>query len=87
MIFLCVIKHARRQYTCVHTLGVPPVVCGHEGQLFINDLMIEDREVAAYSNDDKSVAGITDLNRKRKRQSAELQAGLNQLSVLRKQND
>ena len=66
------------------------VVCGHEGQLFIDDLVVDEEDEAACSNDDPSRAtgsDVTDLNMKRKRQSAELQAVLSQLSVLRKQNE
>ena len=49
--------------------------------------MVDNEEEVACSNDDPSLAGITDLNKKRQRQSTELQAVLSQLSVLQKQNE
>ena len=90
-----IIERVKSQYACICTLDptlnpirkVGLVVRGHEGQLFINDLVDDDEEEVACSNDDPSLAGITDLNKKRKRQSAELQALLSQLSVLQKQNE
>ena len=89
-----ILERVKSQYTRICTIDptlnpirkVGLVVCGHEGQLFIDDLVV-DGEEATCSNDDTSLAGITDLNKKRKRQSAELQAVLSQISVLRKQNE
>ena len=90
-----ILERVKSQYARICTLDptlnpirkVGFVVCGHEGQLYIDNLVVEDEEEVACSNDEPSLAGITDLNRKRKRQSAELQAVLSQLSVLRKQNE
>ena len=59
------------------------VVCGHEGQLFIDNFVV-DGEDAACSNNDTSLTGITDLNRKRNRHSAGLRAVLSPLSVFEK---
>ena len=90
-----IFERVKSQYTHVCTLDptlnpirkVDLVVCGHGGQLFIDDLVVDNEEEVASSNDDPSLAGITDFNKKRKRQSAELQAVLSQLSVLQKQNE
>ena len=91
-----IFERVKSQYTHICTLDqtlnpirkVGLVVCGHGGQLFIYDLVVDNEEEVASSNDDPSLAGITDLNnKKRKRQSAELQAVLSQLSVLWKQNE
>ena len=66
------------------------VVCGHEGQLFIDDLVI-DGELAGAAYDEARASGAeattSDLNLKRKRHSSELQVILSQLAVLRKQNE
>ena len=43
---------------------------GHEGQFFIDDLVVDGEDEAACSNDDPSRAtgsDVTDLNRKRKK--------------------
>ena len=81
-VLLNMLKRVKSQYTCICTLDptlnlirkmVGFVVCGHGNQLFIDDLVIDDRDDVACSNDDTtSLAGIRDLNRRRKRQSAEL---------------
>ena len=89
-----ILERVKSQYTRICTLDpilnpirkVGLVVCGHEGQLFIDDLVIDEEEGAAGNNDDSLSLGISDLNKKRKRQSAELQAVLSQLAVLREQN-
>ena len=90
-----ILERVKSQYTRICTLDptlnpirkVGLVVCGHEGQLFIDDLVVDEEEGAAGNNDDSLSLGISDLNKKRKRQSAELQAVLSQLAVLRKQNE
>ena len=91
-----IIERVKSQYARICTLDptlnpirkVGLVVCGHEGQLFIDEVVVDDDDdEVACSNDEPSLAGIADLNKKRKRQSAELQAVLSQLSVLRKQNE
>ena len=49
------------------------VVCGHEGQLFIDNLIVAGEDEAACSNDKTSSAtssDVTYLNKKRQRQSA-----------------
>ena len=68
------------------------VVCGHEGQLFINDLVMDGEVVKGAVDDETGASGATnattsDLNLKRKRHSSELQVILSQLAVLRKQNE
>ena len=65
------------------------VVCCYEGQLFINDLVVNGEDEIAYSNDGPSRAicsDIIDLNKNRQMQSIELQAVLSQLAVLWKHN-
>ncbi len=64
----------------------------HEGQLFIDDLLVVDGEVIKGTADDETHASGTnvttsDLNLKRKRHSSELHVILSQLAVLRKQNE
>ena len=69
-----IIERDKSQYTCICTLDptLNPilkaglVVFGHEGQLFIDDLVVHGEETVC-SNDDKNLAGTTDINRKRKR--------------------
>ena len=68
------------------------VVCGHEGQLFIDDLVVDGELVGGAVDDETRASGATnattsDLNMKRKRHSSELQIILSQLAVLRKQNE
>ena len=68
------------------------VVCGHEGQLFIDDLVVDGEVVEGAVDDETRASGATnattsDLNLKRKRHSSELQVILSQLAVLRKQNE
>ena len=68
------------------------VVCGHEGQLFIDDLVIDGELAGGGAVYDESTSGATsattsDLNLKRKRHNSELQIILSQLAVLRKQNE
>ena len=89
-----ILERVKSQYTRICTLDptlnpirkVGLIVCGHEGQLFIDGLVVDEEE-ATCDNDDTSLACITDLNKKRKRQSAELHTVLSQLSVLQKQNE
>ena len=59
------------------------VVAGHEGQLFIDRLPDPEAEPASNDGD----AAITDMNQRRRRQSAELQAVFSQLACIRKQNE
>ena len=71
------------------------VVCGHEGQLFIDDLVVDGELVggAGAVDDENRASGATsnattsDLNPKRKRHSSELQIILSQLAVAQKQNE
>ena len=51
------------------------IVCGHEGQLFINDLVV-DEELRPAVDDEAQDGTVTDINMKRRRQSSELQAVL-----------
>ena len=89
-----ILLRVQSQYEQIRTLDleVNPVkkvgliVCGHEGQLFIDDLVV-DGEGGPAADDDTQDATVTDLNMKRRRQSSELQAVLSQLGVLRKQNE
>ena len=70
------------------------VVCGHEGQLFIDDLVVDGELVGGRGavDDENRASGATsnattsDLNLKRKRHSSKLQIILSQLSILRTQN-
>ena len=91
-------ERVKSQYSGICTLDptlnpiwkVGLVVCGHEGQLFIDDLVVDGEDEAACGNDDPSRAvgsDVTDLSKKRQRHSAELQAVLSQLSALREQNE
>ena len=68
------------------------IVCGHEGQLFIDGLVVDGEVVEGSVDDETSASGATnattsDLNLKRKRHSSELQVILSQLAVVRKQNE
>ena len=63
------------------------VVCGHEGQLFIDNLEADGEEATCSNDDTTSLVGIPDLDMKIKRWSSKLQAVLSQLSVLQKQNE
>ena len=66
------------------------VVCGREGQIFIDNLIVDVEDDTVCSNDETSRAtssGVTDLNKKRQRQSAEQQVVISQLSVPQKQNE
>ena len=59
--------------------------CGHEGQLFIGNLVVDGE--GPEVNDEPQATTVTDLNLKMRRQSSELQAVLSQLAVIRKQNE
>ena len=65
------------------------VVCGYEGQLFIDDLVVNGELVGGGAVDDESRASgatsnatTSDLNLKRKRHNSGLQIILSQLVVL-----
>ena len=73
------LERVTSQYTRICTLDptlnlilkVGLIVCGYKGQLFIDNLVVEGEDAACSNDDTTSLAGITDLNRKRKIQSAE----------------
>ena len=60
------------------------IVYGHEGQLFVDDLVVDGKGPAA--DDDTQNATVTNLNMKRMRQRSKLLAVLSQLGVLWKQH-
>ena len=88
-----ILLRVQSQYERIRTLEpetnpvkkVGLIVCGHEGQLFIDDLVVDGEGPAV--NDETQAATVTDLNLTRRRQSSELQAVLSQLAVIRKQNE
>ena len=74
------------------TWNVGLAVCGHECQLFINDLVLERESVKGAEDNETCASKATnttpsDLNLKRKRHSFELHIILSQLAILRKQNE
>ena len=85
-----ILSRVQGEYELAHILdpGTNPVrkvglvVCGHEGQLFIDDSAADDEARASWAD-----ATTFDLNLKRKRHSSELQVISSQLTVLRKQNE
>ena len=62
------------------------MICGHEGQLIVEELIIESEEETSTS---VGVSAQTpeEMNRKRSRHSSEMQSVLAQLMVIRKQNE
>ena len=64
---------------------VPLVVCGHDGQLIIEELFDED--VATAHDENNSPATPEELNRRKSRHSSEMQAVFAQLILIRRQND
>lgn len=106
---LQIIKRVHTAYEAIRKLDttqnpvrkVPLVVCGHEGQLIIEELFDEDAtpdgvgvgggggggaEAPAH-DDNNSPATPEALNRRRSRHSSEMQAVFAQLMLLRKQNE
>ena len=65
---------------------VPLVICGHEGQLIIEELLDDDEEGESQNNGNNNTSN-EDLMRKRSRQSAETKAVFAQLMAIRKQNE
>ena len=66
-------------------------MCGLEGKLFIDDLVVDGEVVKGAAADETRVSGAntttSDLNLKRMKHSSELQVIFSLLAVLRKQNE
>ena len=94
---LQIIKRVQTAYEAIRKLDstlnpvrkVPLVVCGHEGQLIIEELFDEEASTAETPahDDNNSPATPEVLNRRRSRHLSEMQAVFAQLMLIRKQNE
>ena len=91
---LQILKRVTLEYERVRVLDstvnpvrkAPLVICGHEGQLIVEELI--DHEDGATAHDEGSLPRTPeDLHRRRSRQSSEMQVVLSQLMLIRKQNE
>ena len=65
----------------------PLVICGHEGRLIVEEL-IDHQDDGTTAHDEGSLPRTPeDINRRRSRQSSEMQVVLAQLMMIRKQNE
>ena len=94
---LQIIKRVHSDYEAIQKLDitlnpvckVPLVVCGHKGQLIIEELFDEEAptaETPAY-DDNNSPATPEVLNRRQSRHLSDMQAVFTQLMLIRKQNE
>ena len=67
---------------------VPLVICGHDGQLIIEELFKGDGDVDNPAHDESNSAATPEqLNRRRSRNSSEMQAVFAQLILIHRQNE